>query len=334
LHDFQALTPDVILDALSALGLEVDGRLSALSSYENRVYVVMLDSGESVVAKFYRPRRWSSEQILEEHAFALDLHNAEVPVVAPLVMHGETLHSTNRLGVECGVDFMFSVCPKRGGRAPELDDPEILSWLGRYMARIHNTGQTRPFVHRECLNIETMGEASVRAVTDIGLIPDIYKVKWLQHCEAALRIIGQSKLNEAQALRIHGDCHSGNILWTPIELSDGGPHFVDLDDAKMGPAVQDLWMMLSGDRAQRSYQLCALLDGYTSMREFDTEELQLIEPLRTLRMIHYSAWLCKRADDPAFAINFPWFWGAQYWQTQIDQLSEQIEAMQEPALVY
>jgi Ser/Thr protein kinase RdoA (MazF antagonist) len=334
LHDFESLTPNVILDALGALDLEADGRLSALSSYENRVYVVMLESGESVVAKFYRPRRWSKEQIMEEHEFALDLLSAEVPIVAPLALRGETLHSTQQLGVECSVDFLFSVSPKRGGRAPELDDPETLNWLGRYMARIHNTGQTRPFVHRERLNIETMGEDSVRAVIKHGSIPDNYKGRWLNQCETALNMVGQSALKQTQSLRIHGDCHSGNILWTPIELKDGGPHFVDLDDAKMGPAIQDLWMMLSGDRAQRNYQLCALLDGYTSLRDFNTQELQLIEPLRTLRMIHYSSWLCKRADDPSFAINFPWFWSAQYWQTQIDELSEQIEAMQEPALVY
>ena len=334
MHAYEELTPNIITDALEALGFAVDGRLSALSSYENRVYLAMLDSGEGVVAKFYRPNRWSREQILEEHSFAFALTDAEVPLVAPFIMNGESLFSTKEIGLDVNSDFLFSVSPKRGGRSPNLDDPEILEWLGRYMARIHNVGQKEDFKYRETLNVHTLGTDSIHSLISLDAIPDLYKDVWCARCEEALKIVELAFQNKHDYLRIHGDCHSGNILWTPIELTFGGPHFVDLDDARMGPAVQDLWMLQSGDRAERNLQLCYLLDGYTSLRPFTSKELELIEPLRTLRMIHYSAWLARRSDDPSFVINFPWFWSADYWQTQIDTLNEQIEAMQEPPLVY
>ncbi len=332
MHAYDALMPEVIIDALAALGFLVDGRLSAMSSYENRVYLAMLESGEGVVTKFYRPKRWSPEQILEEHAFAFALMNAEVPMVAPFIINGLSLFSTKDLGLKVETEFYFSVSPKKGGRSPNLDDPNVLMWLGRYMARIHDVGQKEPFKYRETLDLQTLGLDSINSVIELDAIPLQFKDRWIQQCEIALDIVRQALNSKSQILRIHGDCHSGNILWTPIEITGGGPHFVDLDDARMGPAVQDLWMLLSGDRSERTYQLSSILEGYTSIRPFANSELALIEPLRTLRMIHYSAWLARRADDPSFVINFPWFWSPDYWQTQIDILNEQIEVMQEPPL--
>lgn len=333
MHPYEALTPDVIVGALEALGLDLDGRLSTLSSYENRVYLAMLDNAQGVVAKFYRPNRWSLEQIREEHAFALELQSEEIPVVAPLVFNAQTVHSVNALGLECEVDFLFSVSPKKGGRTPELDDTEVVAWLGRYLARIHNVGEKRAFSHRETIDTQTMGFNQRDVLLGLKCIPTQFKDKWLEVCNVALKKVNAAMQVPFKNIRLHGDCHPGNILWTPLELDGGGPHFVDLDDARTGPSVQDLWMLQSGNRQERSFQLSVLLEGYTSIREFDTKELSLIEPLRTLRLIHYSAWLAKRADDPAFVINFPWFWSSDYWQSQIDTLNEQLEAMDEPPLV-
>jgi Ser/Thr protein kinase RdoA (MazF antagonist) len=329
-HPFDALTPDVVLDALAAVGLNGDGRLLALSSYENRVYQVQLEDpyegGASVVAKFYRPGRWTEAQIAEEHAFAGELMAAEVPAVGPLVLGGRTLHQH--------AGFFFSVSPRRGGRAPELDDGEVLEWIGRFLARIHTVGATAAFTHRPALDVESFGAEPRGWLLDHHLIPLDVQSAWERRCDEALRIIGDTALAGAgergiATLRLHGDCHPGNILWTP----DAGPHFVDLDDARTGPAVQDLWMLLSGERAQRQRQLGALLDGYELFREFDRAELALIEPLRTLRLIHYSAWLARRWDDPIFPITFPWFGSSDYWQGQVQMLEEQIEAMGEAPLI-
>ncbi|SEA10300.1 Ser/Thr protein kinase RdoA involved in Cpx stress response, MazF antagonist [Acidovorax soli] len=335
-HPFATLTPDAVLDALASVGLYGDGRLMALSSYENRVYQVTLEDGERVVAKFYRPGRWSEAQILEEHAFAADLMAAEVPAVGPLVLDGRTLHPHG--------GFMFSVSPWRGGRQPELDDFEVLEWIGRFLARIHTVGAAQPFTHRTALNLAQFGTEPRDWLLAHDLIPLDVQSAWRDACEKALDLIAGSAgdttaagpfgLQDATPLRLHGDCHPGNILWTPLdEWGRGGPHFVDLDDARMGPAVQDLWMLLSGDRRQRTHQLGALLDGYEQFRSFDRRELALIEPLRTLRLIHYSAWLARRWQDPIFPINFPWFGSSDYWKGQVDMLHEQIEAMQEEPLV-
>jgi len=333
LHAYETLTPDVILGALEALGLALDGRLSTLSSYENRVYLAMLDNAQGVVAKFYRPNRWSKEQIKEEHEFALELQNEEIPVVAPLVFNGQSVHSVRELGLECEVDFLFSVSPKKGGRSPELDDIEVVAWLGRYLARIHNVGEKKRFLHREKFDSKTMGFDQRDLLVSLDCIPPQFKDRWLELCDTALEKVNAAMEEPFKKIRLHGDCHPGNILWTPLELDGGGPHFVDLDDTRTGPSIQDLWMLQSGDRRERSFQLSVLLEGYTSLREFDVRELKLIEPLRTLRLIHYSAWLAKRADDPSFVINFPWFWSPDYWQSQIDTLNEQIEAMDEPPLM-
>jgi Ser/Thr protein kinase RdoA (MazF antagonist) len=300
-----------------------------LSSYENRVYQVHLDDAfagtQVVVAKFYRPGRWSEAQILEEHAFSAELEQAEVPAVAPLAPQGSTLHHH--------AGFPFSVSPRRGGRAPELDDGEVLEWIGRSLARLHTVGAQRPFAQRGAIDLHTFGEEPRDWLLAHDAIPLDVQGDWERHCALALRQVGQA-LEEARAagvrsIRLHGDCHPGNILWTP----DAGPHFVDLDDARMGPAVQDLWMLLSGDRGQRQKQLGALLDGYEQLRDFDRAELALVEPLRTLRLIHYSAWLARRWDDPAFPIAFPWFGSSDYWQSQVHMLQEQMEAMAEPPMV-
>jgi Ser/Thr protein kinase RdoA (MazF antagonist) len=322
-HPYDDLTPDVVMDALASVGLHGDGRLLALSSYENRVYQLWLEEpfegSSAVVAKFYRPLRWSDEQILEEHAFAAELVAGEVPVVAPFAIEGRTLH---RFG-----GFGFSVSPRRGGRAPELDDAEVLEWIGRFLARIHIVGARAPFRTRPALDLQTFGTASRDRLLTHELIPLDVQSAWKARCDEALAIIADTPLTPT--LRAHGDCHPGNILWVP----DEGPHFVDLDDARMAPAVQDLWMLLSGERAQRQRQLGSLLDGYEQLREFDRAELALIEPLRTLRLIHYSAWLARRWSDPSFPINFPWFGSSDYWQGQVVMLQEQIEAMREPPLV-
>lgn len=334
LHPFESLTPDRVLDALASVGLYGDGRLMALSSYENRVYLAHLEDGEAVVAKFYRPGRWSTAQILEEHAFAAELMAAEVPAVGPLVLNGATLHQFG--------DFAFSVSPRRGGRAPELDDDEVLEWTGRFLARIHTVGAERPFVHRPALDLASFGQEPRDWLLAHEMVPLDVQSAWQARCAEALDLIANSAAgalangqndSEITRIRLHGDCHPGNILWTPTDRPGGGPHFVDLDDARTGPAVQDLWMLLSGDRRQQQRQLGALVDGYEQFRAFDRRELALIEPLRTLRLIHYSAWLARRWDDPIFPINFPFFGSSDYWQGQVQMLEEQIEALQEPPLV-
>ncbi|MGZ5181282.1 MAG: serine/threonine protein kinase [Ramlibacter sp.] len=331
-HPYDTLTPDAVLDALASVGVFGDGRLLALSSYENRVYQVQLEDpvqghGE-VVVKFYRPDRWPDAAILEEHAFAEELAAAEVPAVAPLRVDGATLHHHG--------GFAFSISPRRGGRRPELDDEAVLEWIGRYLARIHTVGAARPFAVRPQLDLASFGTASRDWLLEHQAIPLDVEAAWRTACDAALRAVahalggpGDTYAPRFRLLRLHGDCHPGNILWTP----DAGPHFVDLDDARTGPAVQDLWMLLSGERGQRQRQLGALLDGYEQVRDFDRAELALIEPLRTLRLVHYSAWLARRWDDPAFPAAFPWFGSSDYWNGQLQMLEEQLEAMAEPPLV-
>ncbi len=328
------------MDALASVGLYGDGRQLALSSYENRVYQLHLEDGPAVVAKFYRPQRWTQAQILEEHAFSKELMDAEIPVVGPMVLNGTTL---NHFG-----GFSFSVSPSRGGRPPELDDADVLEWIGRFLARIHTVGAAKPFVHRPALNLQTFGVASRDWLLENEKVPLDVQSAWAKASQDALDLIASYPSLSASAdsqdaysepikrIRLHGDCHPGNILWTPLEspASAGpGPHFVDLDDARSGPAVQDLWMLLSGDRQQRSRQLGTMVDGYEQFREFDRRELALIEPLRTLRLIHYSAWLARRWEDPTFPINFPWFGSSDYWKGQVQMLEEQMEAMQEDPLV-
>jgi Ser/Thr protein kinase RdoA (MazF antagonist) len=334
-HVYEGLTPDVVLDALASVGLFGDGRVMALSSYENRVYQVHLESpigsddlaGDIVVVKFYRPGRWSDAQIAEEHAFAAELMAAEIPVVGALALDGSTLHHFG--------GFSFSVSPSRGGRRPELENLEVLEWIGRFLARIHTVGSARPFIHRPELNLTTFGTASAELLLAGGYLPLDMESRWRKAFEEAMGVAQSvfERVGDVPILRLHGDCHPGNILWTPEGLPGAGPHFVDLDDARSGPAVQDLWMLLSGDRAQCTQQLGALVDGYDEFGQFDRRELALIEPLRTLRLVHYSAWLAQRWHDPIFPINFPWFGSSDYWKGQVDMLVEQTEAMQAAPLV-
>ena len=334
-HAYEPLTPDVVLDALASVGLLGDGRIMALSSYENRVYQIHLESpvgagdlaGDVVVAKFYRPDRWSDAQIVEEHAFAAELMTAEIPVVGPLVLNDRTL---NHFG-----GFSFSVSPSRGGRRPELDNLDVLEWIGRFLARIHTVGSAKPFLHRPALNLQTFGFASRDVLLAGGYLPLDMESRWRKAFEEAMLTVLAvfESVGDVKQLRLHGDCHPGNILWTPEGMPGAGPHFVDLDDARTGPAVQDLWMLTSGDRPQCTRQLGALVDGYEEFRAFDRRELALIEPLRTLRLVHYSAWLAQRWHDPIFPINFPWFGSSDYWKGQVDMLEEQNEAMQAAPLI-
>jgi Ser/Thr protein kinase RdoA (MazF antagonist) len=306
----------VVLDAVSTLGLRPDGRLLALSSYENRVYQIWLEEGPPVVGKFYRPGRWSAAQIEEEHAFAHELAEREIPVVAP--SHQGTFGG-----------FTFAVYPRRGGRTPEFDNPKVLEWIGRFMGRIHAVGSTRKFVHRESLTPKSFGHDPRAYLLGTSFIPADLLDAWKAITQQALQLVDAcyERAGNVKTIRLHGDCHPGNILWT-----EDGPHFVDLDDTRTGPAMQDLWMLLSGDRAAMSLQLRAVLDGYEQFMEFDRRELNLLEPLRTLRLIHYSAWIGRRWDDPAFPAAFPWFNTQRFWQDKILELREQIALMQEEPL--
>ena len=320
LHPYSALTPDRALDALDSTGLRADGRLLALNSYENRVYQMGVEDGPPVVVKFYRPGRWSDAAILEEHAFTLDLAAREIPVVAPLVLNGATLH------VHTG--FRFAVYPKQGGRMPEFDRADALQRMGRFLGRIHAVGAQQDFVERPRLDLDTFGHAS-RDFLRSGWLPPDLKPAWDSVVEHALASVAHcyTRAGAVRVIRLHGDCHAGNVLWT-----EAGPHFVDFDDSRMGPAVQDLWMLLAGERDEQQAQFNEVLAGYEDFMEFDPRELHLVEALRTLRLIHYAAWLARRWDDPAFPAAFPWFNTQQYWQARILELREQIALMDEPPL--
>lgn len=315
------LSPDEVLNSIEQFNYHCDGRLLALNSYENRVYRVGLDDGRSIVAKFYRPARWSNEAILEEHRYTEALAELEIPVVAPIRHDDQTLLETEH--------FRIALFENRGGRAPDLEDFDQLEQMGRFMGRIHRVGQAQPFEHRPTLNIDTFGIAPRDYILEQKFIPpelvDAYQSLTEQLLsEAALCY---ERAGNIQLIRAHGDCHPSNILWT-----DDGPHIVDFDDARMTPAVQDLWMFLAGDRADRTAGLDALLSGYTEFCEFDARELHLIEALRTLRLIHYYGWLAKRWDDPAFKIAFPWFNSQQCWEEHILSLREQAALLHEEPL--
>ncbi len=321
---YEALTPECLLDAIETTGLRCDGRLTSLNSYENRVYQVWLESGESVVAKFYRPQRWSRAAILEEHAYALELAAAELPVVAPLVFNGRTLFEH--------AGFMLALTPRQGGRTPEFEDEDTLRWLGRFIARIHAIGALDDFYERPTLGVKEFGDEPVRYVLDHDFVPSDLR---LAYESTALDVLERVKnrwqdAGQFGALRLHGDCHAGNILWT--DTNPGGPHFVDLDDARMGPAVQDIWMWLGGERDAQQQQLAAIIKGYREFYDFNPAELALIEPLRTLRMVHYAGWLARRWGDPAFPRSFPFFNTQRYWQDHILALREQAAALDEAPL--
>lgn len=320
-HPFEALTPDTLLDAIETTGLRCDGRFLALNSYENRVYQVWPEEGEALVAKFYRPERWSDAAILEEHAFCSELAEQEIPVVAPQQINGTTLHHAT--------GFRFALFPRRGGRSPELDDPATLEWIGRFIGRIHAVGKVKPFAERPALTLASFGEEPRVWLLEHGFIPPDLFEAWTTIAELALDGVKHAfeRAGDISTLRLHGDCHPGNILWTP-----DGPHFVDFDDCRSGPAIQDLWMLLSGDRASMQRQLLDVLTGYEDFADFDPRELHLIEALRTLRLIHYSAWIARRWNDPAFPAAFPWFNTQRYWEERVLELREQVGAMNEEPL--
>ena len=329
-HPYEGLTPDVVLDAVDSVpqlaGGRSDGRQLALNSYENRVYQVGIDDGQPVITKFYRPNRWTDAAIQEEHDFAEVLAQAEIPAIAPLRdAAGRSLFEH--------AGFRFALYPRRGGRSPDLEDPDHLMWMGRFLGRIHAIGATKNFQHRPALNIESFGREPFRYIMSTDFVPnDLHEAystlveDVLKQVQAGFERAGVFE-GKVRQLRLHGDCHPGNILWT-----DDGPHFVDFDDARMGPAIQDLWMLLSGDRPQMTGQLDEILAGYSEFMDFNPRELHLIEPLRTLRMIHYSAWLARRWDDPTFPMHFPWFGESRYWEEQILALREQAAMMNEPPL--
>lgn len=322
---YAALTPDAILTALESLGLRCDGRLLELNSYENRVYLLGMEDAESLVAKFYRPARWSDAAILEEHEFVQALAEAEIPVVPALAFNGTTLHHANSM--------RFSVFPKQGGRAPELDDPETLEWMGRFIGRIHAIGALKPYKERPMLDIASFGYEPRDYLLENDFIPPDLLEAYIAVVNKALENVAYSfeRAGNIQQIRLHGDCHQGNVLWTETK-EQRGPHFVDFDDSRMGPAIQDLWMLLSGERGDKTRQLSDVLAGYEDFCEFNSRELHLIEALRTLRLIHYSAWLARRWDDPAFPRAFPWFNTQHYWQDRILELREQVALMEEPVL--
>ncbi len=319
---YHGLTPERVLDAVESMGFRCDGRLLALNSYENRVYQVGIDEAEPLVAKFYRPQRWSDAAIREEHAFTAELAVEEVPAVAPWEdPEGRTLFAFE--------GFRFALYPKRPGRHPELEDPEILRWLGRFLGRLHAVGSRRIFRCRPALDPETFGDRPLRFLLESRILPGYIEDSYRTVAEAVLEGVRRCyrRAGPVATLRLHGDCHPGNVLWTR-----GGPHFVDFDDSRTGPAVQDLWMLLSGDREVMEGQLRAVLEGYGVFRDFDPRELHLVEALRALRMLHHSAWLARRWSDPAFPAAFPWFDSPRYWEQQILALREQAAALDEEPL--
>jgi Ser/Thr protein kinase RdoA (MazF antagonist) len=321
-HPYAQLTPDLILDAVESTGLRCDGRLLALNSFENRVYQVGVEEAQPVIAKFYRPGRWTDATIEEEHAFSRELSDAELPVVAPLrAQDGATLRHF--------AGFRFALYPRQRGRAPELESQDTLTWMGRFIGRIHAIGALRAFQHRPALSVESFGEQPSRYVLEHGFVPADLRPAYESLVSQLLAQVRMriDEAGEVATLRLHGDCHPGNVLW-----ADDGPHFVDLDDARSGPAVQDLWMLLSGERESMALQMRWVLDGYWEFHDFDLRELRLIEPLRTLRMIHYAGWLALRWDDPAFPAAFPWFNTQRYWQDHILALREQAAALDEAPL--
>ncbi|TQV75147.1 serine/threonine protein kinase [Aliikangiella marina] len=313
--DFYQLTPDEVLDALESVDLEPQAALLALNSYENRVYQFRDYQEQKYVVKFYRPHRWSDQQILEEHEFSLQLAESEIPVVAPLQIGGETLFKFD--------NFRFAVFENKGGRTPNLDDEDTLIWLGRFIGRIHMLGEASAYQSRPTLTWENFARDSVDYLIRENFIPAHIQESYqttanliVEYCSAAFENFGPLNL-----LRLHGDCHPSNVMWT-----DDGPHFVDFDDSRMGPAVQDLWMLVTETENRHQWNL--LLEGYEDFREFDDRELTLVEPLRAMRMLHYSAWLARRWTDPSFQFNFPWFNTTRYWEEQVLALKEQQALLQ------
>ena len=325
--DYSRLDPDTIINAVESKGYLSDARVLALNSYENRVYQVGIEDEQPIIAKFYRPGRWTNTQIIEEHDFSNELYQLEIPAVPPIyLMDDPVSKTTNSLFDYAG--YRFSLYQRRGGRAPELTDPDHLYWLGKFLGRIHAVGKTKKFIHRPTLSIDSFIIKPYEFILKNNFIPELFVESYqaivtdiLKHVEANYQQF------PPQLIRLHGDCHPGNILWT-----DKGPHFVDFDDSRNGPAIQDLWMLLSGERHEQQKQLLEILEGYEEFCEFNARELNLIESLRSMRIIHYAGWLAKRWEDPAFPKAFPWFNTESFWGEHILQLKEQLAILQEPPL--
>ncbi|MNF27703.1 Ser/Thr protein kinase RdoA involved in Cpx stress response, MazF antagonist [Pseudomonas linyingensis] len=319
-HPFATLTPDLVLDAVESLGFLSDARVLALNSYENRVYQVGIEGETPLIAKFYRPARWSDAAIREEHAFSFELAEHEVPVVAPLLRDGESLFEH--------AGFRFALFPRRGGRAPEPGDLDQLYRFGQLLGRMHAIGASRPFAHREALTVDNFGHESLATLLEGNFVPRSLLPAYESVARDLLaRLDALFSRIDYSSIRLHGDCHPGNLLYRDERF-----HVVDLDDCRMGPAVQDLWMLLAGERQERLLQLAELIDGYQEFHDFAPRELALIEGLRSLRLMHYSAWLARRWDDPAFPMSFPWFGSERYWGEQILMLREQLAALDEEPL--
>jgi len=319
-HPFERLQPERVLEAAEATGLITDGRLLALNSYENRVWQIGLEDAEPVIAKFYRPGRWTDAALLEEHRFTAELQDGGLSVIAPLDFDGQTL--LNHAG------FRYALFPRRGGHAPEPAHEPTLRAIGRALGRMHAVGRATRFECRSEISIDVLGRRQRDWLLEQNWLPAHLESPFrtltddlLVHCESAWQRAG-----DITPIRLHGDCHPGNILWREA------PHFVDLDDCRTGPAVQDLWMLISGERVEREQQWGWLLDEYAMFSDFDPRELNLVEALRALRMIHYQAWLAQRWDDPAFPAAFPWFDDDRHWENVIGQLREQLSEMQEAAV--
>ena len=320
-HPYDRLTPDMVIDSVESVGYLSDARLLALNSYENRVYQVGIEDSVPLIAKFYRPERWSEAQIQEEHRFSLELQDAEISVVAPLVdVHGHTMHHHE--------GFKFALFPRRGGYPPELDNLDSLLVLGRTVGRIHAVGRAGQFTERQQITVERMltrnREFLLEDFIPKGLIP-AYESLTADLQRTVESIYGEVKPDDL--IRVHGDCHVGNILWR-----DDTAHFVDLDDCCTAPAIQDLWMFLNGERHDRQLQLSELIEGYSEFCDFDPRQIRWIEALRTMRLINYAAWLARRWEDPAFPRSFTWFNTERYWADHILELREQMSAMQEEPL--
>lgn len=317
--DFTSLTPDLILDGLDSIGCYAESGLLALNSYENRVYQFQDENGDKLVTKFYRPQRWSLAQIQEEHDFAFELADSEIPVIAPIKIDGQSLFEFQ--------GYHFALFPCRGGRIFEVDNLDQLEWMGRFVGRIHAMGASKPFQHRFSINTQEMLVDAKAIIEHSGFVPNSLTLPFFTVLDQVIEI-AQQQYHPKNTIRLHGDCHAGNILWR----DDHGPHFVDLDDCRQGPAIQDLWMMLSGDRQQQILQMDTMLMGYEEFCSFDTSELALIESLRTMRLVNYIAWLSKRWQDPAFPHNFPWFNTEKYWEQQVLVLKEQHAALHQSPL--
>ena len=324
-ESFFDLGPEQVIQAVESLGFHCDGHQLALNSYENRVYLVGIEHEPSLIVKFYRPGRWSDEAILEEHQFIEELAALEIPAVPPLSVRDKTLHRFH--------DHRLSLFPLKAGRAPDLENEGHLKQLGRYIGRIHALGAVSDFKHRPTLNVATFGDDAYEYLMENDFIPRDLEYAYEKLAEDLLNTVeDRFEQVDAKQIRLHGDGHPGNILWDSESGKNGTPYIVDFDDARMGPAIQDLWMFLSGDRNQMSASLDTLLLAYSQFHDFDCRELALIEPLRTLRMMHYAAWLAKRWHDPAFKAAFPWFNTQHYWEQHILSLKEQVSALQEHPL--